>query len=123
MIGLSSNHLLSRIFYLYGTAKQVENEREIDVLGVHKTSELRNLSGFEVSIKLIALEPRIVELIADCACYLKEGICPGVSPNHCEIEIIKTVEGVTGFFPTLRGKCIVRKLKAGVERVHVNVNS
>ena len=88
-------------------------------MGVNKTGKSGNLSRFEVGIKLIALKPSIIELISDCARYLKEGICPGVSPDHGEIKIIQTVESVASFFPTLRGKRIVRKLEASIKRVHV----
>jgi hypothetical protein len=120
---LSSNHLLSSVLELNRTPKQVEDERQIDVLAVDKAGKFSNLGRFEVGIKLVTLKPGIVELIAHCACYLEEGIRPSISPNHGQIKIIQTVQSITGFFPTLRSECIVRKLKASVERVHIFVHS
>ena len=92
-------------------------------MGVNKTGEFGKLSRIKVSVKLVALVPGIVELIAHCACYLQERVRPGVPPDHCEIEIVETIKSATSFVPALWGECIVRKLKACVERVHVCVHS
>ncbi len=114
---------MSCILDLNSASKQVKDKRQINVLSVNKTGKLSNLGRLEISVKLITLKPSIVEFVSDCACYLKIGICPSVSPDHSEIEIIKTIKSVAGFFPTLWSKRIIRKLKACVERVHVNVHS
>ena len=123
MICLRKNHRLRRILNLNGTSKQVEDKGQVDVLGVNKTCKLCYLSRYKVSVKLIALVPGIVKLITHCACNLQEWIRPGIPPDHSEIEIIETIEGVARFVPALRGERIIRKLKACVERVHVCVHS
>lgn len=104
---LSSNHLLSSVLELNCTAKQVEDERQIDVLAVDKAGKFSYLGCFEVGIKLITLEPGIVELIAHCACHLHEGICPSKPPDHGKIEIIQTVQCITALFPALGCESIV----------------
>jgi hypothetical protein len=104
---LSSNHLLSSVLELNCTAKQVEDERQIDVLAVDKAGKFSYLGCFEVGIKLITLEPGIVELIAHCACHLHEGICPSKPPDHGKIEIIQTVQCIAALFPALGCESIV----------------
>jgi len=123
VICLRKDHRLGGVLNLNGTSEQVEDERQVNVLGINKTCKFSYLSYFEVSVELIALVPCIVELISDCASYLQKGVCPGEPPHHREIEIVNTIKSAACFFPALRSERIVRKLKACVERVHVYIHS